>query len=328
MTPRRGAVLGLLALGLIGARAKAPVPPPKLGLPLACRIGSTCAVQNYMDDGGGTARDFLCRGRTYPKHNGTDFRIPSEQAMARGVPVLASAPGRVLRLRDGVPDLSVRTRGLAAVANEECGNGLVIAHAGGWETQYCHLRRGSLRVKPGARVREGTPLGLVGLSGDTEFPHVHLTVRHDGQVIDPFAYGAPAGSCGGGRPLWRERIGYQAGEPFVVGFATRAVTMAEVQASGADQRPQPTRDGPGLVAFVQAIGLQRGDVQTLTITGPEAKLVVSQVSPPLDGDKAQFLVAIGKRTMPGGWPAGVYQATYAVRREGTDVMLRTFRVRL
>ena len=329
MTPLRTATFALLALPLIGARAPRPEPVPRLVLPIACRIGETCAVQSYMTHGGDAApKDYQCGWRTYPKHDGTDFRIQSLTMMRDGVPVLASAPGRVLRVRDGVPDMSVRERGAAAVADAECGNGLVIAHANGWETQYCHLRRGSLRVKPGARVRAGAMLGLVGLSGDTEFPHVHLAVRQDGQAVDPFAYGAAPGSCGGGRMLWRQRLAYQAGQPFVTGFATRVVAMDEAQATGADQSPRPTRTGPALVAFVQAIGLKQGDVQKLAILGPDAHAIVSEAAAPLDHDKAQTILSVGKRTPAGGWAAGVYQANYAVRRDGVDIIARTFRITL
>lgn len=316
-----------LALATLGARQPRPEPLLRLSLPLACHPGTDCAVQNYVDaDPGPDPHDFLCRGRTYQGHNGTDFRIPSLARMHEGVAVLASAPGRVLRVRDGVADISVRDRGLAAVANEECGNGLVVDNGHGWETQYCHLAKGSVRVKAGQRVRTAAPLGLVGLSGDTEFPHVHLTVRKDGRVVDPFAYGAAPGSCGGGRMLWRDRIAYQSGQVLVDGFSTQVVTMADAQARGADQQPRPAAGSPALVAFVQAIGLEKGDVQKLAIVGPDARVIAASDAPPLDHDKAQAIVNVGRRRPATGWAPGVYQASYAVRRGGVDVILRTFQI--
>ena len=320
------AALAATALMALGAKPR-PDPVLRLSLPLACRLGTDCAVQSYVDDDpGAEPHDFLCRGRTYQGHNGTDFRIPSLTRMHEGVPVLASATGRVLRVRDGVPDLSVRERGTAAVANEECGNGIVIDHGHGWETQYCHLAKGSVRVKPGQRVRNATPIGLIGLSGDTEFPHVHLTVRKDGRAVDPFAYGAAPGSCGGGRMLWRDRIAYQSGKVLVAGFATRPIAMADAQAYGAAQKPRPTTDSPALVAFVQAIGLEKGDVQKLAIIGPDARVVVAAEAAPLDHDKAQAIVDVGRKRPAGGWAPGVYQANYAIRRGGVDVILRTFQI--
>ena len=52
------------------------------------------------------------------------------------------------------------------------------------------MANGSLQVKPGDLVRAGQPLGHVGLSGLTEYPHLHFTIRHQGKIADPFAYGA------------------------------------------------------------------------------------------------------------------------------------------
>ena len=321
-------VLAVLAIAAIGMGARRAPEVPQLGLPLACRLGQTCLVQNYVDaDPGPAPHDYLCRGRTYQGHNGTDFRIQSLARMAEGVPVSASAQGRILRSRDGGPDVSMRHPGETAVQGEQCGNGLVVDDGDGWETQYCHLARGSIRLKPGQHVRMGAALGKIGLSGDTEFPHVHLTVRKDGHVIDPFAYGAAPGSCGGGRALWRDRVPYQSGEVLVAGFASKIVNMDDAQASGADQQPRPTRSSE-LIAFVQAIGLQQGDVQQLSIAGPDGKLVVANTSAPLDHDKAQTIMDVGRKPPAGGWNAGVYQASYAVRRAGVDVLLRTFLITL
>jgi hypothetical protein len=59
-------------------------------------------------------------------------------------------------------DISVKTVGKAAIAGKECGNGVLIEHEGGWRTQYCHMAKGSVRVKPGDQLTTGQPIGLVG----------------------------------------------------------------------------------------------------------------------------------------------------------------------
>jgi murein DD-endopeptidase MepM/ murein hydrolase activator NlpD len=177
---------------------------PKLAFPLACQSGQTCEIQHYVDrDPGPGVLDYRCGHRTYDKHGGVDIRILDMAAQQRGVDVLAAAPGKVARLRDGVPDVSVRTRGLGAVSGQECGNGVVIDHGDGWETQYCHLAQGSVKVKVGDTVKAGTPIGRVGLSGQTEFPHLHITVRHNGQMVDPFAPNVAMGTCAApGHSMW------------------------------------------------------------------------------------------------------------------------------
>ena len=311
-------LLATLPILLLGATS-APAPSPlRLALPIACTLGHDCAIQNYPDDDPGPGlRDYACHGQTYPGHDGTDIRLPSMARQRQGVAVLAAAPGTVLRVRDGVVDRSIREA--PVTAGQECGNGVVIDHGGGWETQTCHMARGSVTVRPGDKVAAGTMLGKVGLSGDTEFPHVHLTVRKDGKAVDPFAWGAAAGACRAGRSLWADPPHYREGQVLVAGFAAGPVVMSEVQDRGPDQ-PPPTRT-TGLVAFVQAIGLQAGDIQRLTLQAPDNKVIADNATPPLDRDKAQYLLFVGRRTAPpGGWPVGQYRAAYSVIRGGKIVL--------
>ena len=148
----------------------------------------------------------MCGTLTYDNHNGTDFRLTSREAERAGVDVIAAAEGRIVSVRDGQPDVSVRANGKEAVRGVECGNGVRIAHSGGFETQYCHMARGSVRVQAGQAVKAGQPLGRVGLSGMTEYPHLHFTVRREGKVVDPFAYGASPGTCGEGNSLWEQSL--------------------------------------------------------------------------------------------------------------------------
>ena len=311
----------LLPLALLTAAAPSAKRPLRLVWPIDCVLGQTCAVQNYPDDDPGpVATDYQCKHRTYAGHDGVDIRLTSMVLERQGVNVLAAAPGTVLRARDGMADISIRDQAANALAGRECGNGLVIAHIGGWETQYCHMRQGSLAVHAGQQVAAGAVLGKVGLSGNTEFPHLHITLRKDGKVIDPFAYDAPAGVCHAGQSLWAAAPAYHAGEVLVAGFASRAVTMGDIQENGAEQPARPSRNTP-LVAFVQAIGLEEGDRQRLVLTGPDGTTLADSTPPPLDHDKAQQMLFVGRGRAPsGGWPAGEYRATYQVTRSGRIVL--------
>ena len=124
-------------------------PPIGLALPIQCRVGVDCEIQNYVDrDPGPGAKDYTCGSRSYQDHNGVDFRLPTLARQRQGVAVLAAADGRVLRVRDGVADVSVRAAGAQSVDGRECGNAVVIGHEGGFETQYCHMANGSVRAKP------------------------------------------------------------------------------------------------------------------------------------------------------------------------------------
>jgi len=303
---------------------------PKLSVPIACEVGRTCEVQHYVDrDPGPGARDYRCGARTYDKHSGVDIRILDMAAQRRGVDVLAAAAGRVARLRDGKPDVSVRAIDAPDIKGQECGNGVVIDHGDGWETQYCHMANGSVRVKPGDMVKAGTPIGRVGLSGETEYPHVHMTVRHNGQVVDPFSPTAPATACGSTASMWTPQAGralaYKPGVIFNAGFAGAPVTFQEVE----DGRvPPATRASPVIAVYLLVIGPQKGDVVQISLRDPSGRERPPQQLPPLDRNKSQFFAALQRRSPPGGWPAGKYVGELKILRGGKPALTRTVEMTL
>ena len=327
-----GELLGLLLLHLAFLPKTQASEILVLALPVKCQLGVNCFVQNYVDhDASSQVRDFLCNGRTYDGHDGTDIRVPDLQIQQSGVDVLASAPGRVAATRDGVEDISIRVTGKAAVAGKECGNGVVIEHEGDWRSQYCHLARGSIRVKVGDRVVTGQSIGLVGLSGATEFPHLHFSLRHQGKIVDPFAHGAPAGACGGGHSLWsdaiREQTRYRAREVLNFGFSSVAPTMDLVESGELPKHPVRS-EADAFSAYVRAIGLQAGDQQTITLRGPDGAVISEYKAQPLDRDKAQYFVASGKRLKASRWTPGIYKATYRVTKGDQEVLSKMFEVEL
>ncbi len=300
-------------------------PSVQLGLPLDCVVGKTCVIQQYVDhDPGPGARDYACGTLVYDKHDGMDFRLPDMVAERKGVRVLAAAPGKVLRARDGEPEGVFLAHG--DVKGQECGNGVLIDHGGGWQTQYCHMARGSIVVKPGQSVAAGAALGQVGLSGETQFPHVHLTVRHDGKAVDPFSYGAAPDQCNGGRSLWRAdlraSLQYRPRSVLNAGFASGPVTMQDVE-DGLDAR-RPTR-ASSMVAYVRAIGLRAGDQPSLVLKGPDGRRIGASDAAPLDRAKAQYLLYAGAH---GPLARGNYTAEYRVLNGGAVVLSQTFNMSL
>lgn len=324
-----GAVVPL-TLALAAPTAPAG-PPPTLSFPLACRTGVSCEVQNYVDrDPGPGARDYRCGRETYQGHKGVDIRLLDMAAQKRGVNVLAAAPGVVSRMRDGMEDISIRAPVAPSVAGQECGNGLIIDHGGGWTTQYCHMAKGSLVVKPGQKVQAGTVLGRVGLSGQTEFPHLHIQVARNGQVVDPFDPDmADAGGCQAKGPLWSPaalaQLGYKQGAVLNAGFAGGPVKMEDVEGGAISP---PGRDAAYLVAYVRATELQAGDVISMSLTAPDGRSLAQSQLPPLGGFQAQHVALIGKKKPPAGWPAGVYKASYRVLRQGKAVVSHSWQVRI
>ena len=305
--------------------------PPQFEIPVACALGSVCVVQNYLDhEPGPGARDQTCGPLTYDGHRGIDFRLPSARVMAAGVAVLAAAPGRVLRVRDGEPDISFRIRGERAVHGREAGNGVVIDHGNGWHSQYSHLRQSSIAVVPGQQVEAGARLGLIGLSGKTEFPHLHFTIRHQGRILDPFTGLAPEGGCGRtGTPLWSpaalSQLAYRAGGLLDHGFAAEPL---DFEAALGPARPaRPGADSPALVYWIAAWGLRAGDREELRLIGPDGTSIGAW-SGALEADKAQSLRYTGRKRRGETWPPGTYRGTYRVTREtegGIRVIIETER---
>jgi hypothetical protein len=245
--------------------------------------------------------------------------------------VLAAAAGRIMHVRDGMDDVSVRVAGRGSIAGKECGNGVLIEHELGWSTQYCHMAKGSLRVKPGDRVSSGQPIGLVGLSGDTEFAHVHLTVRHNGAVVDPFAYDAPPDSCNGGHTIWATslypQMQYRPREIINFGFSGVPPTMDMIE-TGEIKRHTVRGDADALVAYARAIGLQAGDTQAITIQGPDRNQFAEYRAPTLESDKAQFFISPGRKLKAARWRSGQYKAAYVVTKDGIEVLRKTFEVQI
>ena len=69
---------------------------------------------------------------------------------------VAAAPGIVTSARDGADEhflLNAEVR--KSIGRKAYGNRVIIEHTGGWESQYWHLRKGSITVKLGDRVARG-----------------------------------------------------------------------------------------------------------------------------------------------------------------------------
>lgn len=300
--------------------------PPSLAWPVDCRLGDSCWLMNYPDaDPGPQARDFRCRPRSYDSHDGTDIAVRDATVMQDGVPVLAATAGEVLRVRDGEPDGAFLDG--AKVDGKECGNAVMMRLESGWQARYCHLREGSVAVRPGQTVPAGHRLGLVGLSGKTEFPHLHLDLRKDGTTVDPFTGADLAAGCGRPpAPLWARSPGYQAGAVYAAGFADHIPGGKQIKADASSPAGLP-RTAPALVLWSAAFGVAPDDRLSLTITAPDGTVTVTR-DVTLERDQAWRMEAVGKRTPKAGWPPGTYRGEVRLERSGQPAQVRTITVDL
>lgn len=111
-----------------------------------------------------------------------------------GEKVFAVADGRVIRTKDGLPN-NVPGHGKAfhpavpLTFETLAGNSITIDLGNGQFAYYMHLQPGSLRVKPGDRVRKGQLLACIGASGDAREPHLHFELTTSPKLL--FGEGIP-----------------------------------------------------------------------------------------------------------------------------------------
>jgi murein DD-endopeptidase len=304
---------------------EAPKPPPAFQLPINCTLGKECWVLNYPDRGpenDGKATDSACFARTYEGHKGTDIAILDGIAMERGVDVLAAAAGTVQRLRDGEADRWPTPADIEEVkkAKKECGNGIFIDHGDGWQTIYCHLKNGSVSVKPGQTVKAGDKIGQVGLSGMTEFPHIHLGITHDGHVMDPFTGTNVSEDCTKtGTPLWDAslKMAYEPMAFFTLGFDTAPPDLSAINKQSA-AKSVIQKDAPALIFHAVLLGGRQGDRATVSIIAPDGS-VFARSTTTAEKNRAQQMYYVGRK-IPNGAPLapGNYKGTIQIVRTGAD----------
>jgi len=98
---------------------------------------------------------------------------------------LAADAANVKSPADGVVDI-------AAMKNDDCGGTIMINHADGYKSGYCHMQK--INVIAGQKVQKGEVIGISGGGpndpgkGRSDGRHLHFTLRKDGQVVDPMNF--------------------------------------------------------------------------------------------------------------------------------------------
>ncbi len=296
----------------------------RLAFPVDCSLGQDCIIQNYVDlDAGNGWQDYNCGTLTYDGHKGTDIRIRDFVAMSEGVAVGAAADGVVLGIRNDMADRRPGERYedyLGKTTGKECGNGIVLAHEGGFQTQYCHLMKGSVAVKKGAEIKEGDFLGSIGMSGKTQFPHLHISVRHGKKVVGPFN-----GKCSdSGRYLWKDKIDYSGTHLLKSGFSDRTQTLDSIEEG---IHPRLATDSAILLFWVNVVGIQQGDLQEIALTRPDGRILAASTQT-IEKSKVNWLSYVGGKKPAGGWPKGRYTASYTLKRGVKPIIKQTFATEL
>lgn len=105
-------------------------------------------------------------------HTGDGTR--NEQYHVWGRRIVAPAAATVVTVVDGIhdnrPQVEMNRKAIA-------GNHVVLDFGSGEWAMLGHLKKGSIRVKPGQKVTAGQVLGLCGNSGNSSEPHLHFHVQ-------------------------------------------------------------------------------------------------------------------------------------------------------
>ena len=318
---------GLFAFGAMSFLSAANAEEISLGLPVDCNLNKDCFIQNLPDliEGEGQS-DSFCQGATYDGHKGVDIRLLSIKDIERNVPVIAAVDGVVKAFRDGIEDkLPQSEADWEEIKGRECGNGIVLTHHDGYETQFCHLKENSISVKVGDEVKQGDLLGFVGNSGAAEFPHVHLSLRKNGQWIDPVTGKKPSQTCtsdNASKSLFNDETDNffteNTSRLLTSGIAGSVIDHNDLVKLGA---PENVNEGDeAIVGWGWFINLRKGDQIRFILEGPNG-IIAENTSEPLEGHKADYSAFSGKRQIV---EAGEYKLNTELLRNGETIAQSLF----
>lgn len=123
-------------------------------------------------------------------------RLKNESYLAEGVDAIAVANGKVVAVKDGIPENvpGINSRAVPITLETVGGNHVIIDIGGGAYAFYAHLKPGSMRVKVGDQVKRGQVVGLVGNTGNSTEPHLHFHISDGNSPLGseglPYRYDA------------------------------------------------------------------------------------------------------------------------------------------
>lgn len=316
--------LCLLAAFAVFVSADSFAQEPKFLFPVSCTYGVDCWPVNYVDvdPSEGVATDFKCKRKTYDAHQGTDFALASVSKMREGVDVLAAAAGQVLRVRNGEADTYKEQNELDAIRaeNKDCGNGVLIDHGDGLQTIYCHLKKDSIVVRPKQKVKAGQKIAQIGMSGYTEFPHVHFGVLWEGGFVDPFTGALNTKGCGQMKAnMWLEGlpVSYEEVVIFDGGFRAKVPDFEAIK-RGNDENPIALPlSSAAFVYWSGFYNVEEGDEVVMRIYDPDGALFHERREVVPKTRSLQYYFA-GRKIGRVQLKAGEYKGVTEIKR-GSDI---------
>ncbi len=183
---------------------------------------------------------YVTYGYMEPKYGGAHY----------GSDLVPGAPNvvdNVVAIEDGVVEYvkSTVNKSLSAsdTANADAlGNNIKITHNGKYMTRYCHLKYGSIKVKPGDKVKKGQVIATIGSTGCSTGLHVHFEVWENGARVNP--------------------------EPFIIGekslasAKTAAKAVRKTATDALNLRAEPSTGGKVLLTIPKGAAVELADDNT------------------------------------------------------------------
>jgi murein DD-endopeptidase MepM/ murein hydrolase activator NlpD len=300
-------------------RQQHAINPELFRFPVACVLQENCWVSSYfdLDRSPGTVADYMCQSISTDNQTGIHIALRDYTMMRLNVPVIAAKDGRVVSISTNAPDLVIETDKLSQYRSAPCGNGVLIEHAGGWFTRYCHLRDNSIVVKPDDLVKRGQAIGAVGASGMTDWPKLDFSVSRNDYLFDPFSGKTTLQKCGGfNDPIWEQPLSYT---PFAImssGFYSGKTPPTEREAKLGKLAFHNIV--PEEVAHIDLWGMlmnvRPDDRLVLSITSPSGK-ILKRIDERLDFADDRYLVYLRVQRPRLGWlESGVYKGSVELYR--------------
>ena len=269
-------------------------------LPIDCNIGEDCIISSYFDTNEevGVAEDYTCGQMAEDGVQSMRFLLRNVVQMKKGVVVLAAEDGKVVAIRNTMDDVPASMIGVSNVRGRECGNGVIIEHKRNFKTEYCHLMQNSIQLEVGDEILKGQRVGLVGLSGLTDFPHLEFKASKRGDPFDPFL-GDENLHCGSLKayPFWdkrtKKRLKYIQTLLLSSGFSNK-VPHAKGARDGKFSKTKLTVDSKMLVFWIDIFGIHAGDQLTVSLIDPSGK-VISNEKKSFKKKKEQHFQFVGDR---------------------------------
>lgn len=317
-----------LALCLLCLPISAPAQAEDLlAFPVDCTLGQDCLTVHYLDmDPSDKAADPYCGKKTYDGHKGTDFTLLNRAQLQKGVNVLATADGKILRLRDGEDDTPKSKEQIKAIkeAGKECGNGIVIQHSNKMQSFYCHLKKGSIKVKIGQDIKKGDPIAQIGESGQSEFPHLHISIIKDGTYIDPFTGATNQEGCGiKHKTLWEKTIPYEAFTLFDQAFTNTVPDFDQIKTGFYESAKTLPLKSEALIYWAGLYHAIKDDELHMKIIDPKGQVFVEKTQTlPRNKQKPSYYY-VGKKTRNTKLMPGTYTAiTTFIRRQNGQIQAK------